>query len=51
MDAVDRIQHKTTLEDEIELDFNVHNEEVDDGISEGLSNEEVTFDARTRANH
>ncbi|KAD4888357.1 hypothetical protein E3N88_20430 [Mikania micrantha] len=51
LDAVDRIQDSTNLEDEIIIEPQVHEEEVAEGLSSGLSDEELAYDASIRLNN
>ncbi|KAK1419079.1 hypothetical protein QVD17_28236 [Tagetes erecta] len=39
LDAVDRIQHLTSLEYDIEPESKIHDEEVEEGLSTGISDE------------
>ncbi|KAL8226870.1 hypothetical protein R6Q57_016702 [Mikania cordata] len=48
LDAIDRIQNITNFEDEIELETRVHEEEVEEGLSPDISDEELAQEARTR---
>jgi hypothetical protein len=48
LDAIDHIQHETSLEDEIVIEAKVHDEEVEEGLSPGISDEEITYDNQTR---
>ncbi|KAL8240450.1 hypothetical protein R6Q59_013805 [Mikania micrantha] len=45
LDSIDRIQDQTTLEDETSIEVKVHDEEVEEGLSSGLSDEELAFEA------
>ncbi|KAD5508155.1 hypothetical protein E3N88_15858 [Mikania micrantha] len=45
LDSIDRIQDQTTLEDETSIEVKVHDEEVEEGLSPGLSDEELAFEA------
>ena len=48
LDAVDRIQDQTNLEDDIEPESKIHDEEVEEGRSSGISDEELREDAIRR---
>ncbi|KAL8246576.1 hypothetical protein R6Q59_007792 [Mikania micrantha] len=48
LNAIDRIQNITNLEDEIELETRVHEEEVEEGLSPDISDEELAQEARIR---
>ncbi|KAI3799852.1 hypothetical protein L1987_35156 [Smallanthus sonchifolius] len=43
------IQDQTSLEDEIQAEETIHNNEVDLGISETVTDEELAEDARLRS--
>ncbi|KAD6119315.1 hypothetical protein E3N88_10586 [Mikania micrantha] len=45
LDSIDRIQDQTTLEDETSIEVKVHDEEVEEGLSPGLSDEELASEA------
>ncbi|KAK1408313.1 hypothetical protein QVD17_39972 [Tagetes erecta] len=49
LDAMDRIQHLTSLEDDIEPESKIHDEEVEEGLSTGISDEELKEDEKRRA--
>ncbi|KAI3787137.1 hypothetical protein L1987_41373 [Smallanthus sonchifolius] len=49
LDAMDKIQDQTSLEDEIQAEEVIHNNEVDLGISEPVTDEELAEDARLRS--
>ncbi|KAK1434249.1 hypothetical protein QVD17_11169 [Tagetes erecta] len=44
LDAVDQKQDKTTLEDTLEPEPQTHEEEAEDGLFSGISNEELPND-------
>ncbi|KAK1426353.1 hypothetical protein QVD17_15024 [Tagetes erecta] len=48
LDAIDRKQHLTSLEDDIEPEAKIHDEEVEEGLSTGISDEELKEDERRR---
>ncbi|KAK1427878.1 hypothetical protein QVD17_16582 [Tagetes erecta] len=48
LDAVDRIQHLTSLEDVIEPESKIHDEEVEEGLSIEISDEELKEDEKRR---
>ena len=48
LDAVDRIQDETTLEEPTEVEAKIHDEEVEEGLSEPLTDEELAYDASLR---
>ncbi|KAI3683113.1 hypothetical protein L1987_83613 [Smallanthus sonchifolius] len=49
LDAMDMIQDQTSLEDEIQAEEIIHNNDVDLGISEPVTDEELAEDARLRS--
>ncbi|KAK1424834.1 hypothetical protein QVD17_20173 [Tagetes erecta] len=48
LDAIDRKQHLTSLEDDIEPEAKIHDEEVEEGLSTGISDEELKEDEKRR---
>ncbi|KAK1412859.1 hypothetical protein QVD17_34428 [Tagetes erecta] len=48
LDAMDRIQHLTSLKDDIEPESKIHDEEVEGGLSTGISDEEHKEDEKRR---
>ncbi|KAK1419827.1 hypothetical protein QVD17_29191 [Tagetes erecta] len=48
LDAAERIQDKTNLEDEISIEVVVHDEEVQSGTSPPVSDEELAYDLASR---
>ncbi|KAI3811225.1 hypothetical protein L1987_20944 [Smallanthus sonchifolius] len=49
LDAMERIQDQTSLEYEIQAEETIHDNEVDLGISEPVTDEELAEDARLRS--
>ncbi|KAK1414586.1 hypothetical protein QVD17_30333 [Tagetes erecta] len=48
LDTVNRIQHLTNLEDDIEPKSKIHDEEVEEGLSSRISDEELKEDAKKK---
>ncbi|KAK1429575.1 hypothetical protein QVD17_11789 [Tagetes erecta] len=48
LDAIDRKQHLTSLVDDIEPESKIHDEEVEEGLSTGISDEELKEDEKRR---
>ncbi|KAL8260209.1 hypothetical protein R6Q59_028162 [Mikania micrantha] len=48
LDAIDRAQNLTNLEDEIKLETRIHEEEVEEGLSPDISDEKLAQEAHTR---
>ena len=48
LDAAQRIQHETTLEDEVAIEELIHAYEVSKGRAEPLSDEEIAYDESVR---
>ncbi|KAK1414458.1 hypothetical protein QVD17_30202 [Tagetes erecta] len=48
LDAIDRKRHLTSLEDDIEPESKIHDEEVEEGLSTGISDEELKEDEKRR---
>ncbi|KAK1415511.1 hypothetical protein QVD17_31294 [Tagetes erecta] len=48
LDAIDRIQHLTSLEDDIKPESKIHDEEVEEGLSTEISDEELKEDEKRR---
>ena len=51
LDAAQRIQHETTLEDEVAIEEPIHNYEVSRGRAEPLSDEDIALDESVRSSN
>jgi len=51
LDAVDRIQDKTSLEDQVTIEEQIHDEEVEEGRSDPISDEELAYDRSIQINN